>query len=140
MKKIRLFDRILLILIFIVCFDNCFAQVSDSSENIDSLYKVVQKGLKGNPNNQYYYKAQGDILVLKGLINEAIESYNSAINIYPDYIDAISARGVAYYKESKYDNALRDFNYCISKSDSIHAEFYFNRALVYHDLKKYQEE
>lgn len=45
---------------------------------------------------------------------EAIECYNSAIDIDPHFIAAYNNRGNAYYKLNKYHNALNDFNIAIS--------------------------
>lgn len=130
-----MYKLVSLIIILIYSLAIKAQEISDKQE-LDSLYNVVQNGLISNPNNQYYLKAKGDIQLLRGLIKEAILSYDKSILINSDYEEARFARGVALYKNKNYDSALIDFNVCIN-FDSLNFDYYYHKALVYHDLGRF---
>lgn len=46
---------------------------------------------------------------------KAIEDANTAIKIKPDYLKAYHRRGTAYSSTSKFDMAIRDFQYILEK-------------------------
>lgn len=109
-----------------------------SQENEEMLNALNQQ-ISDDPENAYFYKARGDIKVLLGDINESINDYNKSIELYPTYFEAYISRGMANYKSQNYEDALKDFNFCIENSDKVNEEMFFNRALVFHDLKSYPE-
>jgi tetratricopeptide (TPR) repeat protein len=53
---------------------------------------------------------RGEIYLLQSQYNEAIASFAAAIALEPDYAQAISRRGAAWYQLQHYDVALADFN------------------------------
>jgi tetratricopeptide (TPR) repeat protein len=61
----------------------------------------------------------------------AIEDFNNAIRLKPDYADtAYNSRGSVYYKLGQYQMAIEDFNNAIRlKPDD--ADAYNNRGIVY---------
>jgi tetratricopeptide (TPR) repeat protein len=66
----------------------------------------------------------------KGDFNKALPDFNEAINIKPDYIEALINRGIIYFEESKLSQALADYNKVIKMDDNV-AEAYYNRGDVY---------
>ena len=46
-------------------------------------------------------------LIEKGKIEEAIEHYNKAIRLTPDYVEAYNNRGIAYTKLGRYQHGHR---------------------------------
>jgi tetratricopeptide (TPR) repeat protein len=73
----------------------------------------------------------------EGKIEEAIDNYNKAINIKPDYIGAYNNRAVAYHKLGHYQRAIEDYNQTIRlKPDNDLA--YYNIGLSYIGLGQYQ--
>ena len=59
----------------------------------------------------------------------AIDDYNKAIKINPDYVDAYNDRGIAYHKSGNYKNALDDYNRAI-KINPDYVKAYYNRGFV----------
>jgi tetratricopeptide (TPR) repeat protein len=68
----------------------------------------------------------------------AIDDFNKAISLYPDYTDTYYDRGTSYGKSGQYQLAISDFNKIISlKPDNIEA--YNNRGIVYTQMGIYQK-
>jgi protein O-mannosyl-transferase len=42
-------------------------------------------------------------------LDTCIASYNRALSLYPDYHDCYSSRGLAYFRQKKYDEAFNDY-------------------------------
>ena len=61
---------------------------------------------------------------------EALEDYNYALTIMPNYDLALLSRGLLYYSALDYDKALKDFNAYIKKKPAD-GKGYFYRARIY---------
>ena len=68
-------------------------------------------------------------LVDKGKIEEAIEHYNKAIRLAPEYDIAYNNRGIAYTKLGRYQMAIEDYNKAIHLEPD-NADAYNNRGLL----------
>ena len=66
----------------------------------------------------------------KGFINEAIGAYSCALDLAPDDLDILNARGIAYYDSEQYEDALTDFEQILSL-DSSYSYAWNNRANIY---------
>ncbi|NOY96681.1 MAG: tetratricopeptide repeat protein, partial [Chlorobi bacterium] len=53
--------------------------------------------------------------------------------------DAYMSRGLAYHKSGDFSKALNDLSHSIEKGDSINIEAYYNRGVVFQDMKNYIE-
>jgi len=109
------------------------------SQDYDSLTTVLAKLLTEDPNNAYAYKAMADLKVLENKLNEAIINYGKALEIDSLYFEAFLYRGIAYYKAKEYDLALADINNYLAQIDNVSAIAYYNKGLIYHEIKKYKE-
>jgi tetratricopeptide (TPR) repeat protein len=80
----------------------------------------------------------GDANRNAGKYTEAIEEYDRAIRVEPNYAQIYNNRGLAYYAKGDYDRAIADFNQAITL-DPRYAEAYNNRGRTYYakgDLDK----
>ena len=64
----------------------------------------------------------------------AIEDFNNAIRLKPDYAYTYNNRGIVYGELSQYQRAIEDFNTAIGLKPD-YAKAYNNRALVYFNQK-----
>lgn len=64
-----------------------------------------------------------------------IQNYNRVISKNPRNINAYINRGIAYYRQGKYDQAITNYTQAIGISKNIHA--YINRGIAYHRQGKY---
>ena len=79
---------------------------------------------------------QGNILMMIGQVDMAIERYSHAINLNPNYAEAYTNRGLAYHKKGDYDRAISDHNTAIDLNPN-YAEAYFNRGGAYKSKNNY---
>jgi tetratricopeptide (TPR) repeat protein len=81
---------------------------------------------------------RGDYFFSQSKYKEALASYNWALELKPDYFEAVYSRGNTYHMLEKYDEALIDFNRALKlKPDDIEA--LISRGATYSQLKKYNE-
>lgn len=77
---------------------------------------------------------------LKGDHKKAIEYFNKAIEMAPDYAEGYECRALSYGNSAmaEYDKSLADFNTAI-KLDPKNKDFYFGRALIYYYKKDFNK-
>src|SRR5207249_4639324 len=83
-----------------------------------------------------YYK-RGNVYLDLGRNGQAIENYDRAVQLKPDYVAAWHNRANAYYRTGNYRRALADYDHAIE----IWPEFWFgliHRGIVYGDLGQYE--
>ena len=73
---------------------------------------------------------------INGEYDREIEDYNKAIALDPNYAQAYSNRGVAYYNKRQYDRGIEDLNKAIAINPN-YAEAYNNRGIVYNNKGQY---
>jgi tetratricopeptide (TPR) repeat protein/predicted RNA-binding Zn-ribbon protein involved in translation (DUF1610 family) len=84
------------------------------------------------------YNFQGEANLQKNLAKQAIRDFNNALEINPDYVDALVNRGSAYVLQSNYDAALKDFNHALAL-EKKQAEIYNLRGEIYLLNKMYDQ-
>jgi tetratricopeptide (TPR) repeat protein len=80
---------------------------------------------------------RGDAYVAQGNFDAAINDYNQAINLNPDFARSFNNRGFAYLKKGNYEQALKDFDQAI-KLKSDYGKAFANRAEVHQQRHDYQ--
>jgi tetratricopeptide (TPR) repeat protein len=70
--------------------------------------------------------------------NDAIDSFNRAIEQDPQFIEAYNNRGFAYFKLNNYQEAIKDYNKAIELNPKYTAA-YNNRSLAYRRIEDYQQ-
>ena len=79
----------------------------------------------------------GIALFEKGNFADAVEHYNEAIRLNPDYSYPYHSRGIVYRAQGQYQPAIEDFNSAIRINPDF-AQFYYNRGSTYYDIGRYQ--
>ena len=80
---------------------------------------------------------RGDAYVAQGNFDAAINDYDQAISLNPDFARPFNNRGFAYLKKGDYDRALKDFDQAI-KLKSDYGRAFANRAEVHQLRHDYQ--
>lgn len=70
--------------------------------------------------------------------NEALNDYNTAIELKPDYADAYLGRGNIFLMEHRNDEALKDYNKAIELRPG-YADIYLSRGTLFINEKKVDE-
>jgi Flp pilus assembly protein TadD len=99
--------------------------------------ELSKHALQVTKDNFVAHDSFASALVKNGEIEEAIEHYNKAIRLAPEYDNAYKNRGIAYTKLGRYQMAIEDYNKAIHlKPDN--ADVYYNRGVTYTKLGRYQ--
>ena len=80
----------------------------------------------------------GNELYRIGMNEEAITMFSTAIELYPNYHEALHDRGLIYFYTNKFDLAITDFNAAI-KIKPNHADYLISRSGAYLGKRNYQE-
>ena len=78
---------------------------------------------------------QGNLLMIFGELDMAMERYSYAIDLNPCYAIAYYNRGNVYYQRGELDNAVGDYDTAI-KLNFRHAIAYYNRGVIYSKIGK----
>ncbi|MDE0184911.1 MAG: tetratricopeptide repeat protein [Candidatus Poribacteria bacterium] len=115
---------------------------SDGWQNVvTGIRKVVDEmrpqldSSSGTPNDHLRAELafqQGNVFMMFGGIDKAIDAYSNAIKLNPRDTDAFNNRGVAYQKLGKFDSAIDDYNTAIPLNP-YDAVIYSNRGAAYVD-------
>jgi tetratricopeptide (TPR) repeat protein len=97
------------------------AQVSSIAENGNSAEEYFHRGVAYSDERNY---------------DSAIEDYNSALKIKPDYIEALFLRCYAYYQKRSYNLAIEDCS-SVLKLNPEHVGALFLRGIAYSDKQDF---
>ena len=110
--------------------------IAKSNKEYQSAFELLSQAINVNPNNAAAHFNLANTLKELNKINDAIASYDKAIDIKPDY-EIYSLRGLALYQLEKYDEAISSYDESIKlKPDPV---AYCNRGLAFIELRKIKE-
>ena len=111
-----------------------FTQIFNFSPNVNDNFDYETKVFaKSNAEQKF---DEGNEFLKNQDYNSALEKFNEAIKINPNYYSAYYERGKIYYELKKYDKALADFQKVL-KIDPHFARTYGKIGEVYYNLKDY---
>jgi len=71
--------------------------------------QVLEKSIDQLPDKARAWAFRGDLLTVEGKYDEAIDSYNKAVKLKPDWADLHLNLGVAYYRKKDIPSAIGQF-------------------------------
>ncbi|AFZ11448.1 Tetratricopeptide TPR_1 repeat-containing protein [Crinalium epipsammum PCC 9333] len=98
---------------------------------------TIQKGIDISPRAALYW-IRGNVYVNQKQWDKAINDYNTAIKINPQYANAYLMRGGVYSDQKQWDKAIDDYNTAI-KINPQYANAYLMRGDVYSDQKQWDK-
>ena len=84
------------------------------------------------------YIINGNAYFNDGLFDKAIECYQKAIEIYPDFAGAYYNMGIAYYNKGNYEKAIECYQNAI-EIYPLYARAYYNMGFAYSDKGNYEK-
>jgi len=134
-NKNRKFVSVILTSLFVIFFSVQTYARCRIWENGLTLWNDVINKFKVIP--AAYYN-RGLYLFNENQDKEALNDFNKAIELKPDYADAYNNRGSLFLKQGKTDEALNDLNKAISYNKDF-IQSYFNRGFLLYQKKQYAE-
>lgn len=110
---------------------------SNADISISGCTAVIQSGEETGANLATAYYNRGITHRRERHYDRAIQDYDQAIRLKPDYAEAFSNRGIAYYDKGHYDRAIEDYDQAIRLNPNI-AEAFNNRSLAYYKKAQYE--
>ena len=116
---------------------NCLASdLSTPDLPIEGCTAVIKTGEQVLRRLASAYNNRGVAFRIKANYVQAIDDFNEAIRLVPNYANAFNNRGVAFRNMGELDRALADYDQAIRiKSDYVAA--FYNRGLALADKKEY---
>jgi tetratricopeptide (TPR) repeat protein len=108
----------------------CRDRQPDAQTRQDACERVIADGKAAPKDMALAYAIRGDALFKKRNLDKAIEAYSKAIELDPDSVGFLNARGWAYEGSGKDDLAIADYNLALQKRPNF-AAAYNNRGTVY---------
>jgi tetratricopeptide (TPR) repeat protein len=99
---------------------------------------LFNHALQTTKNNYLAHDCRGSAYSKLGRYQQAIEDYNQAILMKPDYAHAYYNRGTVYGKLGRYKQAIEDYNQAITLKPD-YDDAYYNRGTYYGLLGRYQQ-
>lgn len=112
------------------------------NDNMDDAIEYYTEFIRLDPvdtsNISVAYYSRGIAYGEKNEYDTAIEDYNKAIQLNPNFAEAYNNRGYAYHKKGEIDRAIEDYDKAIQiKPDDV--RFYNNRGIVLLDVQEWQK-
>src|SRR5207253_2753955 len=98
------------------------AEMNQPDISIGGCTAIIQSGRETPDILGIAFYDRGTAYSQKGQFDHAIQDYNRAIGLNPDYANAFYNRGLAYDEKGQFDLAIQDYNQAVSlKSDHADA-------------------
>jgi tetratricopeptide (TPR) repeat protein len=111
-------------------------QFSDYDTSYNKLFSELKKHVLENNGKDIFYKNIGYELYLTGDREGAIENYNRAIELNPNYAEAYLNRAETYYQLEDYHQVITDYSEVI-RINSYNGSFYIWRGEALSRLGEY---
>jgi tetratricopeptide (TPR) repeat protein len=111
--------------------DNCFSEASrDADKAIQYCTEAIKSGRLTDYELVHSLNNRGWAYYRKGDYDRAVQDYNQAIHLKPDYAYVLNNRGLVYYRQGDYDRAIQDYDQAIHLKPD-YAGAFNNRGLAY---------
>jgi len=109
-----------------------------NSNKLIEAKKEINKQIKKNQKSSILLNILGAVYASENQINKAIENYEEAIKIDPNYAQAYNNLGTAFHKQNKVDEAILSYKKAIHLKNDF-AEAYNNLGNAFRELDKPKE-
>jgi len=110
-----------------------------NEEQYDTAIALLNKCLmcaKPYPEMYKAYQNLGKAYSEKKQYKDAIQHFNAALDINPQFLEAHFGKGLVYADAGRYDSAIAIYTRIIMNIKPTHAESYYSRAMAYSKLNQ----
>lgn len=104
-----------------------------------SLFVLLMFSCESNEDKAGRFFLMGNNSLAEGNYKEAARLYTEALQKNPKMKEAYNNRGVAYYKDKKYTEAIVDYTKAIKEVDAYYFEAWKNRADAHYAVGMHEE-
>ncbi|WP_392480096.1 RNA-binding domain-containing protein [Nostoc sp. C110] len=101
-----------------------YASAHKSIGDLEGALSVINDALQVNKPNSDILKARGEILLISKRTDEALKSYQDALEFNPDDYTILTQIGITFRELGKYKESIKFFNYALLKSPTYRAAKY----------------
>src|SRR5215470_3615918 len=116
-----------------VADDVCDRGTPDAA--IAACTRAIEDSRTSTEKRSKLYNNRGAAFGRKGQPDRAIEDFDEAIRLNPDFAEAFFNRGIAYANNGQTDHAIQDYDQAIRLNPN-HAEAFYNRGYSYADKRQ----
>ncbi|HUK41051.1 MAG TPA: tetratricopeptide repeat protein [Candidatus Acidoferrales bacterium] len=113
------------------------SQRGNLDEAIILCTRAIGSGQLSDPDRAITFNNRGNVYSSKKNYAQAIQDYDQAIRIRPNYPEAFNNRGYAYYHQQDYDRAINNYDQAV-KLNPKYAKAFNNRAEAYVEKRQYE--
>jgi len=104
----------------------------------DLTVAAAQEGNLASPLDAFAYGNRGIAYRNLGQFEQAIQDYNTVLELDPEDAFAFYNRGIAYADLGQFEQAIQDYNSALELDLEV-AAAYWGRGIAYHQLEQYQQ-
>ncbi|MEH2225745.1 RNA-binding domain-containing protein [Nostoc sp.] len=108
-----------------------YASAHKSIGDLECALSVLNDAVEFNKNNSDILKARGEILFISKRTDEALKSYQDALQLNPNDYTILTQIGITFRELGKYKESIEFFNYALLKSLSYRAAKYEKKKTYY---------
>ncbi len=117
---------------------NTAARYADFELAVHHYTRAIQSGELPDAKLAFTFNNRGNAYYIKGDYDQAIQDFDQAVRLRPEFALAFYNRGNAYLGKGNYELAIEDYNIAITlKSD--YAKAFGNRGFAYERLGKHEQ-
>ena len=105
----------------------CFGDATDD-QTIQGCESIIKAGKGTTAKIEDAFYNLGISYANKGQYDRAIQDYDQAIKLNPNYVKAFNNRGLSYDNKGQHDRAIQDYDQAI-KLNPNDADAFYNRGL-----------
>ena len=105
---------------------------------IQHCTRAIESGQLSDADRAITFNNRGNTYFGKRDYTRAIQDYDQAIRVKPDYPEAFNNRGYVYYHKKDYDRAIQSYDQAI-RLNSKYAKAFNNRGGAYDEKRQYDQ-
>lgn len=83
-------------------------QRKPTPQELETQLRAADRAIELNPKDPFAFRQRGQAYSELGQLQNALQAYNTALDLYPQYFEALQGRAIVQAKMQRFDAAFRD--------------------------------